>query len=1234
MRYLNRIIFIDSAHIPYAEVRLDGNVHFIGTQGVGKSTVLRALLFFYNADRQKLGISKEKQSFDDYYLRHDYSRIIYEVKHDEGAFMAVAYRRARTAFRFIDAPYNPKYFIDSDNKPYSDWALTRQQVLADGFHISRIVEKFTEYRDIIYGNRHNIKPEFYKFSLMESSRYQNIPRTIQNVFLNSKLDADFIKDTIIRSMNDEEVELKLDYYRSQVSEFEQQYRDIELWTHKNSKGEIPIRHQANRVIDDYRNLKFVLSQIDELCRELNFAEQRDREALPVCEAELARLREANARVQRLIDEGKDKHDKEKQKLDRQIGVLDDRLKSIRQKKQHYQQININDIVRRVEKQTEVKAELERQQELRQALTRKYDDVAQKFKVLCQQTRQNLQQQKTEVNTALDNFRTQQIKEQEQLLKQLSDEKQKLEKQYRELLADIDERLGSIAQERQNTNAERLKISLAHPNADKIKQCEKQLTTLDHEASQLEISCTTLKHQVETLRAEAAIAIKALENESEKQTASLQLKRNEQQQALNKVSTLLSRYKGSLYEWLEHNKPEWKDSIGRVASEEAVLYNTALKPKVSNQGDKSFYGITLDLGALGSSARRPDELRSEKAGCEAAIGHLDEQISELHKKLHESTDKLRKDYSARISKLNQQIKDAENQLLLVPLKRKKIENEIDQLKKEEAEQQQKQLKEIDQQLEDIAHRLTTTKEEKKRKTAERDKRLKEADKRYEQKQAASAGAITAREKEAKSEIAGFEEQAAKQLAAYHQQEQDALAAKGIDRNQLQQIDAALALLRQEVDFIGSHLPVYYEYQRDQKDLLSHEEEYRQQRREQDERMNNLTERYAERRRRLDMQKADSDKEVASEAAHIKLLGSTLKAINEYKTTDTICPPQINTVGQKRTEREGMDLLADLRNNVYDSGKRQDAFKQAVNMFKGNFSAENTFDFKVNITTTDDYMEFAENLADFVTQNRIADYQRRVSDRYTEILQRIAVEVGRLQKNTSEIDKVINDINADFRERRNYALVIKSIAMQPKPSSDPLMHLLDQIKNFVVENQFNLGEEHNLFADNTDKAQLRQTTIDYLFALVKLLNDNPNRLRLTLQDVFQLQFRVIENDNDTGWVEKISNVGSDGTDILVKAMVNIMLISVFKKKVSRRNENNFYLHCMMDEIGKLHPSNVKGILNFANVRGIFLINSSPTTYNVSDYKYTYLLTKNNKAETRILPLISRKEADYEQQQTVGH
>ena len=112
---------------------------------------------------------------------------------------------------------------------------------------------------------------------------------------------------------------------------------------------------------------------------------------------------------------------------------------------------------------------------------------------------------------------------------------------------------------------------------------------------------------------------------------------------------------------------------------------------------------------------------------------------------------------------------------------------------------------------------------------------------------------------------------------------------------------------------------------------------------------------------------------------------------------------------------------------------------------------------------------------------------------------------------------------------------------------------------------------------------------------------------------------ENDNDTGWVERINNVGSDGTDILVKAMVNIMLINVFKKKAVKKS-GDFIVHCMMDEIGRLHPNNIKGILQFANSRNIYLINSSPTSYNPYDYRYTYLLSKHG-VRTRVEKLLKR-------------
>ena len=184
---------------------------------------------------------------------------------------------------------------------------------------------------------------------------------------------------------------------------------------------------------------------------------------------------------------------------------------------------------------------------------------------------------------------------------------------------------------------------------------------------------------------------------------------------------------------------------------------------------------------------------------------------------------------------------------------------------------------------------------------------------------------------------------------------------------------------------------------------------------------------------------------------------------------------------------------------------------------------------------------------------------------------------------------------------------------------MVQLMKHIKEFNDENQFAMGEQ-NLFS-TANHEEVNQKAVGHLLDFMKALTANPQRSLLTLSDLFQLQFRIVENDNDTGWADKLSHVGSEGTDTLVKAMINIMLINVFKEKVSRKF-GDFRIHCMMDEIGKLHPQNVKGILHFANARNILLINSSPTTYNVTDYRYTYLLRKDSHSKTIIHPLISQQ------------
>ena len=232
MRQLSRIVFVNSANIRYGEVRLDGNVHLIGTQGVGKSTVLRAILFFYTGDKMHLGISREKKSFDDFYLPGANSYIAYEVESEFGAFTVLVSRsHAHSVFRFIGAPFRREWLIDEAGEVTADSSVIRRRV--EGAPMTRIVDEYQEYRDIIYGNKRATGKEFARFCIMETAKYQNIPRSLQNVFLGAKVDADFIKDIIIRSLGDEEPGIDLVYFRSQLAGFEREYNDISQWFQKN-----------------------------------------------------------------------------------------------------------------------------------------------------------------------------------------------------------------------------------------------------------------------------------------------------------------------------------------------------------------------------------------------------------------------------------------------------------------------------------------------------------------------------------------------------------------------------------------------------------------------------------------------------------------------------------------------------------------------------------------------------------------------------------------------------------------------------------------------------------------------------------------------------------------------------------------------------------------------------------------------------------------------------------------
>ena len=1214
MRALRKIIFINSANIRYAEVKLDGNVHFIGTQGVGKSTLLRAILFFYNADKLHLGIPKEMKSFDEFYLPHANSYMVYEVEHEHGPFSILVFRSSgRACYRFVDAAYQKEWIVDEHGEVTAESKVIRERL--NGVFMSKIIDRYEQYRDIIYGNRQAVGKEFVRFQLMESNRYQNIPRSIQNVFLNSRLDANFIKDIIIRSMSEEEANIDLGYFRRQVADFEQEYRDISCWYKQNQKGESVVRKQAEAVVKAYHELLYIKQQITDLCGELKYAERISRERLPLIEAKIAELMQEQEKQKRLLEELQQKHDAEKSSLNQEQGVVNEKLKRLKERRDFYAKEQIGEVIKRYDKEQGVKAELDTLKERLAELTARFNDITTKYKALCQNVTNQLEtfrhaQQERILFEGQDKQKTD-----ERLLNEYNTARTEIEFSFKEKIATASASMESIRSEQNDCEKELLKLKYLNPFKEEKDALNSQLNELSLKDKELQGTIAAKTAEINRLQAEYDKQEVETLAKHQRQMDEKQAQMDSLKEQIAEIDKMLDRTKGSLYEWLEENKKDWEKNIGKVINEEKVLYQTSLHPQKAE--GTSLYGVRLDLADLPLNVRKPKQLQEEKTALENKGNGVKAELNRLQEKREKAIGDLKHQFSPKVKELRQKKSIAEAELNMIPQQRKAIRVKIDDFEakgKTLIEQRQQELN--TRQLE-LAHSMTEAQAHLEKMNADKQKQITAAQKKYDEAKRNNEKGHTERVEDIRAETKLREKEAEAELMKLRQMEVEELKGRGADTALVEDCKAKILSSENELRYIEQHRKLVYDYRHDKEELFDQEENLKTLKRMLADKLSQLNGKYALRKQKHDGQLTAIARELSGRRDEKLRLEEELTKAERFAHDENICPPMLTDAREKQTLRTPGQAVDELTSIIVSRQKCQNLFKQGVNVFKANFSAKNTFNFRTELTLDEDYLDFANNLDDFLINNKLEEYRRRTSERYVDILARVSKEMGELTRHESDVDKIIHDINNDFKER-NFVGVIKLIALQSVPSADKMVQLMKRIKEFNDDNQFAMGEM-NLFS-TANREEVNKKAVVHLLDFMKSLSDNPQRQYLSLSDLFQLQFRIIENDNDTGWADKLSHVGSEGTDTLVKAMINIMLINVFKAKVSRKF-GDFRIHCMMDEIGKLHPQNVKGILDFANARNILLINSSPTTYNVTDYRYTYLLQKDGKSKTIIHPLISQ-------------
>lgn len=190
--------------------------------------------------------------------------------------------------------------------------------------------------------------------------------------------------------------------------------------------------------------------------------------------------------------------------------------------------------------------------------------------------------------------------------------------------------------------------------------------------------------------------------------------------------------------------------------------------------------------------------------------------------------------------------------------------------------------------------------------------------------------------------------------------------------------------------------------------------------------------------------------------LEALKEDISRTDDFRAQD-YCPAEVLTGTEKETAKRCRQLVEELTRNHYRVIEREKELRETVNRFTGNFSEQNTFHFRTRLATQEDFLDFASDLADFIDNDKIVEFERRSNKAYTDIIRQIGKEVADMMSREGAILRVINDINNDFVER-NFAGVIKSISLRAMPSENKVMQLMQTIRDFNDEHEYSLG---NLF-----------------------------------------------------------------------------------------------------------------------------------------------------------------------------
>tara|TARA_B110001469_G_C9648729_1_gene329788 strand:+ start:7867 stop:11613 length:3747 start_codon:yes stop_codon:yes gene_type:complete len=1219
---------LNAAAFPNSSCAVDGHFQFIGTNGNGKTTNLRIPLYFYNPSglRPDHAIEKSKRAFNDFYFRGQHSFIIFEIcrgTHPDGSedryHVAVNRKGGRPpSFTFIDAPYQQDFYASIAGKICDESELLKN-IVRHGIS-SQVVHGYEDFKGIIYGTNVNERFRPYVFAIPKHSAIKSIytiPRILSSIFRSETMKTETLKDALIASLGIEEDQLNIDLHNTgkELKQFNAKRSDVQ-----HIEG---MRNRLKLIVDDFRSYQSSQTAMHSLACKIKSALPKVELAIQTNSAAKNTAQQEITNRTETFKQGEEELQQQQAALDEQFGRLDEKQKTIKELQRKNPQELISKWEHSEQEVPQTATKLRAYEEELTILNQRFAEVETKYENL----------EKT-LNNAFTSRRQSYEIAKGNTEKNLNEELNQIHSNRRQQLLKLEQ------------SSKEQKIALTAEKSDADKRCTEFKQTLDslelHQFRKAEIQEITQalqtfsKQQTENEHALQAMPDKAkvieqeyiiLENELRDRYNTLLRSQRAELEALEiqmeKERPLVERYQDSLLDHADQLNFS-SEALRSVVREEVLLMPSHDILKEGDSPEGSLLGLQLNLEQLPSAPElnyeqaklRLDELEQAHEKQSQQLAETEEadrkakeegqlkfqQARGIHRK---KLDKLREEATTLSTEIETQTRALEAE--------QRQQTEAYQTALKNAKEEHTQAKED---LINTSEKLNQFESEQTKCVEEIEGKAKEAIQLIEEQ-------IDKLETNLKAQLEELEKEHTQQSSDLQAKKQKELQDGASDPEQLESIKQKHSETKAQLEGL----------QKDVTELESYRKHVLPQIQQLPELLESL--------KIVNQSKSDCKSDQIAlqvkKEKELKSLNDTLRhhttlhgnaqkdnetfqswektfprfeAIEENSLLTTYIPGDLQTLNTRfRDESTASEQLWNGTKDSTSNDYRNRGIAHNARKIIKPFLTNNLYGFPEQLESDSEIEEFIQQKVDpLITTDVIERERKQILNAFLLTMKNISSDYGDMERHKSQLQRTLSGVQKSITGKKIFVSAIENIEFRMEPSKSKFGTLRDNLKACIDKlDTLNLAgsAQDDLFQRHPDSREI-QVLLDQVQTLCNEISDHKID-RISLGDLFEMQIRITENGNIHPWRSSVQGIGSEGTDTLAKVMIYVGILSHFKS-AAFKNADELHLHCLVDEIGRIHSDYISELLHFCNERGIFLATASPESHRrPGDFQNTYLIER---------------------------